>query len=179
MRMNRAKSVVAAVTVAAGLVFGLGATPASAYAEGHTTIRNGASGLCLEVADWRTDNGAPVRQWQCTGGANQRWDIVPTWIGIYPSGVSVIRNQYSGKCLEIADWGTNYGASARQWDCTGGANQHWDVRVHDSSMPPVPIKNENSGQCLEIAGFSTAWGAQASQWGCNGGTNQTWNYFMG
>ncbi|MFD9302183.1 RICIN domain-containing protein [Streptomyces sp. NPDC060048] len=133
--MNRAKSVVAAVTVAAGLVFGLGATPASAYAEGHNvTIKNGASGQCLEVADWRTDNGAPVRQWGCTGGADQRWDIVPTWSY---SNVSVIRNVYSGKCLEIADWRTDYSAQARQWNCSGGANQHWGtVTERDSTDRP-------------------------------------------
>ncbi|WP_353962706.1 RICIN domain-containing protein [Streptomyces sp. NBC_00572] len=31
------------------------------------------SGKCLEVADWRTDNGDPVRQWDCTGQPNQQW----------------------------------------------------------------------------------------------------------
>ncbi|WP_128978614.1 RICIN domain-containing protein [Streptomyces roseicoloratus] len=31
------------------------------------------SGMCLEIADWRTDNGAPARLWDCHYGANQQW----------------------------------------------------------------------------------------------------------
>jgi hypothetical protein len=30
---------------------------------------------CLDVRDWRTDNGAPLQIWDCTGGANQKWHL--------------------------------------------------------------------------------------------------------
>ncbi len=81
-------------------------------------LRNAHSGKCLEVADWRTDAGAPVRQWDCHSGANQVWD--------FASGIpGAFVNRNSGLCLEIADWRTDGGAPARQWDCTRGMNQSW------------------------------------------------------
>ncbi|WP_329950749.1 RICIN domain-containing protein, partial [Streptomyces sp. BE303] len=51
------------------------AVPAPAGAADSTPfeINSAATGKCLEVSDWRRDAGAPVRQWTCTGGANQQW----------------------------------------------------------------------------------------------------------
>jgi lysophospholipase L1-like esterase len=37
------------------------------------TVRNGQSGLCLDVSGAATANGSPVILWTCTAGANQRW----------------------------------------------------------------------------------------------------------
>ena len=52
----------------------LASSPASAAASVAPMMYvNVNSGKCLEVADWRTDNGAPVRQWDCTGQPNQQW----------------------------------------------------------------------------------------------------------
>ncbi|WP_162870335.1 RICIN domain-containing protein [Kitasatospora cineracea] len=79
----------------------------------------------------------------------------------------VIGSAASPHCLEIADWGTADGASARQWSCTGGANQSW--RFSGGSLV-----NVNSGKCLEIADWGTANGASARQWSCTGGANQKW-----
>jgi hypothetical protein len=28
---------------------------------------------CVDIAGWNGDNGALLHQWQCTGGANQKW----------------------------------------------------------------------------------------------------------
>ncbi|WP_406066194.1 RICIN domain-containing protein [Streptomyces sp. NBC_01077] len=36
-------------------------------------LKNVHSGKCLEMADWRLDNGAPARQWDCHYGDNQLW----------------------------------------------------------------------------------------------------------
>ncbi|MFJ4585496.1 RICIN domain-containing protein [Streptomyces echinatus] len=87
------------------------------------TLRNHNSWKCLEVADWRKDNGAPVRQWECTGGANQQW-----YRWLYNGGYAFI-NVNSGQCLEVADWSTANGAAVRQWTCGGGpqGNQMWYV----------------------------------------------------
>ncbi|MDG6105753.1 PHB depolymerase family esterase [Dactylosporangium aurantiacum] len=37
------------------------------------TVRNGQSGLCLDVNRAATANGSPVILWTCTAAANQRW----------------------------------------------------------------------------------------------------------
>jgi hypothetical protein len=38
-----------------------------------STITNVASGLCLEVTNSATVNGAPLELWTCTGASNQKW----------------------------------------------------------------------------------------------------------
>ncbi|MFJ4678446.1 RICIN domain-containing protein [Kitasatospora sp. NPDC088783] len=124
------------------------------------------SGKCLEVTDWSTANGAGIRQWDCTGGANQNW----TWDG---QGRWV--NQYSGKCMEIKDWSTGPGGVADQWDCTAGANQKWDILSADGGSYQF-IQNRNSGLYLEILGWNTQNGAVADQWSLSSGANQKWNY---
>ncbi|WP_405827177.1 MULTISPECIES: RICIN domain-containing protein [unclassified Streptomyces] len=137
----------------------------SASAAGGFPVRNAYSGKCLEVADWSTSNGAVVRQWECTGGANQQWT----------GNGTILKNVNSGKCLEIADWSTAYGAAARQWDCTGGANQQWTFWQSADSIH-VSIQNKHSRLWLEIPGMSRANGTQAAQWGENTGYNQVWMY---
>ncbi|WP_051970639.1 RICIN domain-containing protein [Kitasatospora azatica] len=85
------------------------------------SLVNVHSGKCLEIAGWRTDNGAPAQQWDCTGGWNQKW----IWTHIPGTGY-VLRNGWSGKCLEVAlnPYAIN-GSLARQWDCWAGNNQIW------------------------------------------------------
>lgn len=96
-------------------------------AEIRTGMYAGPDDLCLEVADWRTDDGAPVRIWTCTGGANQKWTrTADGWI-----------NLNSGKCLEIPAFSTTPGTQADQWTCNGGGNQQWsDPPVSHAGTPP-------------------------------------------
>ncbi|MEV7770148.1 RICIN domain-containing protein [Kitasatospora sp. NPDC086791] len=128
-------------------------------------LRNVNSGKCLEVADWRTDNGAPVRQWDCHGGASQVWNFVSGTPGTFV-------NVNSGKCLEVADWRRDNGAPVRQWDCHGGASQNWGWG-RNSPTEGWKISN-NFLKALEIGGWSTENGAPADQWDFHGGDNQRW-----
>ncbi|MER8186905.1 RICIN domain-containing protein [Kitasatospora sp. NPDC094015] len=154
----------AAVTGAAlALLTALPATPAAAAGGGFTmpsstTVVNANSGKCLEIADWRTDDGAPARQWTCTGGANQLWDLKQA------HGITMLVNRNSGKCLEIADWRMDNGAPARQWSCTGGWNQGWLYAGSIGSRKELGLSNLNSAALLEIADWRTDNGAPARQW---------------
>ncbi|MEV7597730.1 RICIN domain-containing protein [Kitasatospora sp. NPDC089797] len=161
--LSRARAAVAVAGTAVALAAALPATPAAAYSGGFrtpssSTLVNANSGKCLEIADWRTDNGAPARQWDCTGGANQRWDYR------HANGIMMLVNDYSGKCLEIADWRTDDGAPARQWDCTGGWNQGWLYSGQIGSNKELGLSNLNSAALLEIADWRTDDGAPARQW---------------
>ncbi|MGW4808420.1 RICIN domain-containing protein [Kitasatospora sp. NPDC004272] len=169
-RISRSVGIVMGIAAAAVVIPVGGASAGTPYSG--DTIRNLNSGLCLEIADWGTNDGAIARQWSCTGGANQTW--------IQSGGT--LKNAYSGKCLEIADWGTNDGAIARQWSCTGGANQTWHFgnranpnSGYDSLMPWV-ASNANGNKCLEIADWSKDNGAIARQWSCTSGWNQAWGW---
>ncbi|MFD0272033.1 RICIN domain-containing protein [Streptomyces sp. NPDC127106] len=145
---------------------GLSLAPANATSELPKIDRfvNQHSGKCLEVADWSTANGAPVRQWACTEGNNQKWD--------YVNGFYVNRN--SGKCLEVADWSTAPGAAIRQWDCLGGNNQKWNIILCERGFSCF-YSNAHSARVLEIGGYSASNGAFAVQFPYNGGSNQQWH----
>ncbi|MFG3165639.1 RICIN domain-containing protein [Streptomyces sp. NPDC048200] len=87
-------------------------------------IRNASTNKCLEVADSRLDNGAPVQQWTCENVNTQKWilDHDP-----WTFRTAVLANLNSLKCLEIPDAsvGSN-GALAHQWTCGEGIAQKWD-----------------------------------------------------
>jgi streptogrisin C len=40
---------------------------------GAEDLVNPQSNKCVDVKDWNSDNGARLQQWDCTGGANQKW----------------------------------------------------------------------------------------------------------
>ncbi|MFE2338643.1 RICIN domain-containing protein [Streptomyces sp. NPDC059431] len=151
--------------------------PASSASASWTveTLYASHSSKCLEIADWRSDNGAPARQWNCGGGgqANQAW--VFTYVGDSANHVVTLRNVNSGKCLEIADWRSDDGAPARQWDCTGGANQQFYLWPNPKGSG-YALLAQHTDKCLEVADWSQANGAEVRQWTCGAGPqwNQLW-----
>jgi hypothetical protein len=163
------KSRIVAAALGAGIALIAGVPSASADAFHPDNLPNTFAlgtvvAKCLEVADWRTDNGAPARQWGCHYGGNQQWR---------PGPDGSLVNVNSGKCLEIADWRTDNGAPARQWDCTGGSNQKW----YWTHIPGTgyTLRNANSGKCLDIDRQHMAYdGTPALQWDCWNGDNQIW-----
>ncbi|WP_073813477.1 RICIN domain-containing protein [Kitasatospora sp. CB01950] len=131
---------------------------------------NKNSGKCLEIADWRKDNGAPARQWDCTGGANQLWEEIGD---VGDHGIRYYRNVNSQQCLEIGGLNASNGATANQWPCNWGGNQIWLDRTNklqaDAAYWPAAV-----GKCLEIADWRTDNGAPARLWDCTNGANQGW-----
>lgn len=68
------------------------------------------------MLNYSTANFAPVGQYDCYGGMNQKWYLL--------SNGSIV-NQYSSKCLEVLYYSTADFAPVGQYDCYGGANQKW------------------------------------------------------
>ncbi|WP_410812854.1 RICIN domain-containing protein [Micromonospora sp. 067-2] len=93
--------------------------------DGYWRLTNKGTGKCVGVSASRTDDGAPVVEWDCNGRTDQLW----TWEskGRMVNGWPVwqIRNRNSGKCLDITGRGTTDGTPLQQWGCGGGANQEW------------------------------------------------------
>ncbi|WP_406208451.1 RICIN domain-containing protein [Kitasatospora sp. NBC_01560] len=154
------------LALATGAAVAVPTAPARAEDSARFVIGNLSSYKCLEVADRRTDDGAPVRQWTCTGGDNQKW---------YWTDRNELVNVHSGKCLEIPAYSTTWGTPAGQWTCNGGTNQAWSDanRLHSGLRY---LTNAHSGLYLDVAGASTADGAPVGQWGLNAGYNQVWYY---
>jgi Glycosyl hydrolase family 12/Ricin-type beta-trefoil lectin domain len=77
----------------------------------------------------------------------------------------------SGRCLDLANYGTTDGTPAQLWDCYGGggtqANQVW-ARTGSTFVNPV------SGKCLDVVAAGTANGTAVQLYTCNGTGAQVW-----
>ncbi|MFD8207690.1 RICIN domain-containing protein [Streptomyces sp. NPDC059695] len=164
------------LAAAIGMLFGFTAAPAQAQDlvyDGTFELRPlHTSNKCLEVADWSVNNGAAVRQWECTGGKNQKWERYSAPGS--STGPYWYKNLNSGRCLEIKDWATYNGALADQWDCHYGANQTW----YGNSGQIYPDFTYASSKCLEIADWRTDNGAPARLWDCTYRTNSNQNFYF-
>jgi beta-galactosidase len=95
---------------------------------GNWQLTNIKSGLVMDVAGQKTDNGTALEIWQGNGGANQQFALVPR-----PDGVSYgIKGVQSGRVIDDNNSGTSptsYGATnvsaITLWDDNGGGNQSW------------------------------------------------------
>ncbi|MFB7473302.1 RICIN domain-containing protein [Kitasatospora sp. NPDC056184] len=160
-RPNAARRLSVAVAVALGAAGALVA-PASAagyptpyYTNFESEIKASHSGKCLEIADWRTDDGAPARQWTCTGGDNQKWRF---------NADGTIVNLHSGKCLEDPGWNTAPPVQVGQWACHGGLNQQWYWSGRKTDVNPNTLFNLHAGLNVDISGNSKDDGAAAILW---------------
>lgn len=89
----------------------------------HYQVVSKYSGKCLDVdlSQGYANNWTNIQQWECLGEGqtNQLWDLrrAGDWYDL----VSVV----SGKCADVAGMSLDNGGNIHQWDCYGGANQHW------------------------------------------------------
>ena len=140
-------------------------------------INNANSKKCAEVAGWGTDNGDNVDQWTCFGDANQEWNFhLYTTLGT--TVVVWITNVHSGKCLEVAGWGTGNGANVDQWECLKtpngepDGNQLWDLIPTTGGA--YQYLNFHSSKVMEVVGEGKSNGDNVDQWEWNGGAHQQW-----
>ncbi len=126
-------------------------------------------GKSLDVTNVSTADGASIQQWQYLGGANQKWNIVPTGGGYFE-----IVNVNSGKVLDVTGGGAALanGLTIQQWDYMGGYNQQWSIVPLGNGY--FEIVSALSGKVLDITGASTANGAPIQQWDYLGGDHQQW-----
>jgi streptogrisin C len=55
-------------------IVGCSGNPAQQFVlSGAGDLVNPQANKCVDVSDWNTGNGAKLIQWECTGGANQKW----------------------------------------------------------------------------------------------------------
>jgi hypothetical protein len=83
---------------------------------------NAGDNRCLDVNGAAKDNGAQLLVWDCHGGPNQLWRLIPDG-----SGHRVV-SLNSGRCMGIDSGNTAPGTVARQWDCDGSTNQRWQFQ---------------------------------------------------
>jgi lysophospholipase L1-like esterase len=133
----------------------LKAVPGSIGTPGQSTARQivGAqSGRCADVPG--SANGTAVQLQDCAGA---------TWT---PTGKQL--TAFGTKCLDASGQGTADGTPVIIWDCTGQANQQWNVNADGT------ITGVQSGRCLDAYGQGTTSGTKLILWTCHGQANQKW-----
>jgi len=158
--------------MAAMLLFAAGmlvySPKAHAQSFGPFALRNG-NGLCMDVRDYSTSNGAVLQVYDCTYASNQNFIFYDT-----PAfAVYTITASNSGKCLDIRDASTANGAQLQQWTCNGQSNQLfyiYPITATSGSLQPLHV----GGKCLTASGnYNTALVVQST---CNGSAAQEWEF---
>lgn len=143
------------------------AAPASGIPSSWASIISKSSGKCLDVAGISTAALAPLQQWACWGGDNQKFLFSPV-VGGYE-----ITAKNSGLQLDVLGQSTSDGASVIQYPFWGGANEIWQVTpTSDGYYSLTPL---HSGKCLNVSGSSGADGALTEQLTCSGIDSEKWS----
>jgi len=125
----------------------------------------------VSVLDWRTDNGAPIVQWDYLDGTNQQWKVIP--VG-GQDNLFKIHSCYSAMVLDVPDPRMEDGTPLIQWGYHEGTNQQWRLLPIDRNGEIFKITSEWSGKSLDVPNPRTDNGAPLIQWSYHGGTNQQW-----
>src|SRR5580693_1001446 len=77
-----------------------------------------ALGKCMDIDAGGTADGTTVDLYQCNDTGAQVF---------IPQSNGSLYNPQSGKCLDDTNWSTTPGTQLQIWDCTGNANQKWNL----------------------------------------------------
>ena len=141
------------IDTAAGTVTGTAAT--------YNTLIARHSSKCADVTSQSLWAGAQIKQYDCNGGANQKY-----WFKSVGSGYYQLMTRHSSLCVQ------ENANTVTQENCSSSATgQQWSLTTTGSY---VNVTSRASGECLDVNGASTANGAALITYTCNGGTNQQW-----
>lgn len=152
-------------------------TMAEPMTEGfHYQIRSKHSGKCLDLKGHNKENYAEIQQFDCHGGANQRWyqelhtkEYDPFRFNLPGYIVSLT----SHRCLDVNSRRVYESrVPIQQYGCHGGDNQRWLFEWKEDRY--YSIISKQSGKCLDVWGGSRENNAIIQQFDCHGGDNQLW-----
>ena len=133
--------------------------------DGWLSLRNRATGQCLDVASASTANWAALQTWDCLDGDNQRFRLDMK----VDSALESI-SQGDTWCVETEGASSSAGARGAVSRCSGQPHQRWRVSGdYVSTLQPAHV----TGLCLE-APRSLADGERLVQTTCNGSARQQW-----
>jgi hypothetical protein len=80
-------------------------------------VRNRASGLCLQVQDGSSANGAPIVQVSCNSAANSQRFELQRVTGLGSDRDFQLVAAHSRRCIDVTAASTANGAKVHQWGC--------------------------------------------------------------
>jgi hypothetical protein len=115
----------------------LSPTSAGWYPSNGRLVNTVLNNMCLDDTGWSTTPGTQLEVWLCGGGAdgtqqqaNQTWTVTLQGSGF------VIKNNYSGLCLDDYHSGTGAGNVIDQWTCNGSSAQKWYYNDYQGTVTP-------------------------------------------
>ena len=126
-------------------------------AGGTTRLLSNWNNKCIDVPDWKFNDGQQLHVWDCTDGTNQKWEFVN----------GTLRTQ-NNKCMDVAWGSTADGAAIQLATCSGNPAQQFVLSAAGD------LVNPQSNKCVDIAAWNGNNGAVLHQWTCVGGANQKW-----
>ncbi|MBI5233727.1 MAG: RICIN domain-containing protein [Deltaproteobacteria bacterium] len=131
----------------------------------YRTMKTKHSGKCVDVWGGSSGNNANIHQWDCHGGDNQKWKLVPDDGDYYQ-----IVAKHSGKCIDGA--GDGNASNILQYECNYGNKQKWKLISKGGGY--YQLQSKNSGRCMDESTGSNNNGGNIHQWDCHDGNNQKW-----
>jgi hypothetical protein len=131
---------------------------------GLVEVRNSTTNKCLDLDAGSTADGAKLQEWDCLGGPNQRFFLVPQGAGY------ALKPSQTGKCMDV-DGATG---KFQQWSCiAGNQNQTFALVREDGVANAGWSGNANyrmkpifSGKCVDLDVCSTNNDARYHQYPC-------------
>lgn len=124
----------------------------------YRALKDGRSGLCLDVSGSNTANGTRIQLWTCNGTNAQKW-----W---YDAANGYMRSALnSNKCMDNRGQAYN-GGEIVLWDCVNSNNLRFD-------WIGTSLRNRHDNN-FAVDAYGTSSGSTVGQWLYNGGSNQQW-----
>ncbi len=141
---------------------------------GTIELKGVGSGRCLQVAGlWENPDDAANQDltdteiWDCAQGGKQVWTVVP--LGEHKFS---LRNQQSGKCLDVLHGNPDNGTPLIQFSCHGGGTQQFVFRK--GSNGSFAMQSVLTGKFADVDHASTANGTPVNFWDADSQNNQQW-----
>ncbi|WP_327089710.1 ThuA domain-containing protein [Nonomuraea sp. NBC_01738] len=151
--------------------FGGDAVPGEDLEAGTYTVTAQHSGK--NIAPLSLLDDALIVQRTATTGAEQRWQVLPL-----SSGGFQLKNEASGRCLDVPGGSTTPEVQLVQWSChPDGAADQRNQRFHAAKVGDVwKVTSGVSGLCLDVKYVSQADDAAIIQWNCVDAANQRFGF---
>ncbi len=147
---------------------------AATFNDGSTfRIKNVNSGLYMQIADGKAENGANVQQWGDNNKAvHEIWKFYNAGDGYYYIASAV--GDGGTYVLDIAGKKTNNGTNIDIYQYNSGDNQKFMLTANGDGSYKIRTKITGENSAVEIESGSTTSGANVHQWEVNGASCQDW-----
>lgn len=135
-------------------------------------FRNVGSGLYLEVADGKAENGANVQQGKSVDKSADTWTLADAGNGYY----HIISKVGDGKTyyLDLSYGSTENGTNIGIWTDDGTEARLFKFLDNGDGSYTITTKASADGSCVAVNNDSTKDGENIIQWQCNGKASQKW-----